>query len=125
MPGGDRTGPDGMGPMTGRGAGFCAGFNAPGYANPAPGAAFGGRGGGFGGRGGGRRGFRRRNVYYATGMPGWMRYNNPAGFAPAPQAAADEKDVLKNQAAALQSQLDAVTERLEALEKSGDAGKEE
>lgn len=26
MPGGDRTGPLGMGPMTGRGLGYCAGF---------------------------------------------------------------------------------------------------
>jgi hypothetical protein len=34
MPGGDGTGPGGMGPMTGRAAGFCAGFPAPGYANP-------------------------------------------------------------------------------------------
>ncbi len=33
MPAGDRTGPAGQGPMTGRGAGFCAGSNAPGYAN--------------------------------------------------------------------------------------------
>ena len=30
MPRGDRTGPQGMGPMTGRGAGLCAGFNMPG-----------------------------------------------------------------------------------------------
>jgi hypothetical protein len=34
MPFGDRTGPAGMGPMTGRAAGFCAGFPAPGYMNP-------------------------------------------------------------------------------------------
>lgn len=26
MPGGDRTGPIGMGPMTGRGLGYCTGF---------------------------------------------------------------------------------------------------
>jgi len=26
MPGGDRTGPIGMGPMTGRGMGYCTGF---------------------------------------------------------------------------------------------------
>ncbi|MBN1664285.1 MAG: DUF5320 domain-containing protein [Deltaproteobacteria bacterium] len=37
MPGGDRTGPAGMGPMTGRAAGFCAGYPTPGYTNPAPG----------------------------------------------------------------------------------------
>jgi hypothetical protein len=36
MPGGDRTGPAGLGPMTGRGAGYCAGFDVPGYANPVP-----------------------------------------------------------------------------------------
>jgi len=36
MPRGDRTGPAGMGPMTGRGAGFCAGFNMPGFMNPTP-----------------------------------------------------------------------------------------
>ena len=34
MPGGDGTGPWGLGPMTGRGAGFCAGFNVPGFMNP-------------------------------------------------------------------------------------------
>lgn len=34
MPFGDGTGPRGMGPMTGRGAGYCAGFARPGFANP-------------------------------------------------------------------------------------------
>lgn len=34
MPWGDRTGPMGLGPMTGRAAGFCAGYTVPGYANP-------------------------------------------------------------------------------------------
>ncbi|NLV49386.1 MAG: DUF5320 domain-containing protein, partial [Clostridiales bacterium] len=34
MPRGDGTGPMGMGRMTGRGAGYCAGFAAPGYSNP-------------------------------------------------------------------------------------------
>ena len=37
MPFGDGTGPRGMGPMTGRGAGYCAGFGRPGFANPIPG----------------------------------------------------------------------------------------
>lgn len=31
MPRGDRTGPDGMGPMTGRGLGLCSGYNTPGF----------------------------------------------------------------------------------------------
>jgi len=39
MPLGDGTGPAGMGPMTGRAAGFCAGYPVPGYMNPAVGRA--------------------------------------------------------------------------------------
>jgi hypothetical protein len=31
MPGGDRTGPRGMGPMTGKGAGYCTGYDIPGW----------------------------------------------------------------------------------------------
>lgn len=34
MPRGDRTGPAGRGPMTGRGAGYCAGYPVPGFMNP-------------------------------------------------------------------------------------------
>ena len=34
MPFGDGTGPRGMGPMSGRGAGYCAGFGQPGFTNP-------------------------------------------------------------------------------------------
>lgn len=33
MPWGDRTGPSGRGPLTGRGVGFCTGFRTPGYMN--------------------------------------------------------------------------------------------
>jgi len=40
MPRGNGTGPAGMGPMTGRAAGFCAGFGVPGYMNPAGGAGW-------------------------------------------------------------------------------------
>lgn len=39
MPFGDGTGPVGLGPMTGRAAGFCAGFPVPGYMNPVAGRA--------------------------------------------------------------------------------------
>ena len=34
MPRGDGTGPLGMGPITGRGAGYCAGFPTPGSMDP-------------------------------------------------------------------------------------------
>ncbi|MGC9359622.1 MAG: DUF5320 domain-containing protein [Anaerolineae bacterium] len=114
MPRGDRTGPAGMGPMTGRGAGYCAGYDRPGYANP--------WGGGYGGRGFGGGGRGWRNMYYATGLPGWAR----AGYAPAPPsgypygapAPADEAEALRAQAEALSQQLDAIRSRLEDLEKS-------
>ena len=69
MPAGDGTGPGGMGPMRGRAAGFCAGYNVPGYINPVPGRGFWGRGRGFGGRGfGWGRGSR------ALGFPGGAGY---------------------------------------------------
>lgn len=64
MPAGDRTGPAGQGPRTGRGLGYCSGAGAPGWVSGVGrglGAAFGvgfrggrGRGPGRGlGRGGG------------------------------------------------------------------------
>jgi len=39
IPFGNGTDPAGMGPMTGRAAGFCAGFPVPGYMNPSVGRA--------------------------------------------------------------------------------------
>ena len=47
MPRGDRTGPAGQGPMTGRRAGRCAGNDVPQYGNGLFGMGF-GRGFGFG-----------------------------------------------------------------------------
>lgn len=77
MPGGDRTGPAGMGPMTGRAAGYCAGYGMPGYLNPIFGRGYGGWGRGYGGwgrgYGGWGGGWGHRNWYYATGLPGWAR----------------------------------------------------
>lgn len=98
MPGGDRTGPTGAGPRTGRGMGYCSGYNWAGYANAAPGFR-----GGFGfGRGGGGRGWRNR--FYATGVPGWA--------APTPE---QESADLKAQADYLKTQLDAIQKRLDDL----------
>ena len=67
MPYGDGTGPSGAGPRTGRGLGYCAGYNRPGYVSD-PG------GGGFGARG---RGRGHRNWYYRTDLTGWQgaRFN--------------------------------------------------
>jgi len=43
MPGGDGTGPWGLGPRTGRRAGYCSGYNTPGFANRSIWPPFGGR----------------------------------------------------------------------------------
>ncbi|MDD5706388.1 MAG: DUF5320 domain-containing protein [Kiritimatiellae bacterium] len=121
MPGGNGMGPMGMGPMTGRAAGFCAGYGMPGYANPMPGRGFGmGFGRGFGGRGGGR-GFRNR--FFATGMTGWQRA--ATGWAPAvgmmpPESYAPGKEqvlaALKSQAEYTESALGDIRKRIEELE---------
>ena len=119
MPGGDGTGPMGMGPMTGRAAGFCAGYNAPGYMNPVGGRGF---GGGFGrGRGGG--GWGRRNMYHATGLTGWQRGGMGwGGFAPAaapvaPPTRERQVEALKAQAEAMESGLGEIRSRIDELEK--------
>lgn len=110
MPGFDGTGPMGMGPITGGGRGFCV---AP-VSGIRPGP-FGRR---FGGRGGGRG---RRNMYYATGLPGWARagYGYPAfgmGYMPdTPEK--DESQMLKEEAGLLKQELEVIQERLAALEK--------
>jgi hypothetical protein len=88
--------------MTGRAAGTCAGTGMPGFVNPFFGRGFGGGGSG------------RRNMFRATGQPGWMRYAfAPAPFAPAPEA---EKNILKSQAEALQARLEEIRSRLAELE---------
>ena len=118
MPLGDRTGPIGMGAMSGRATGYCAGFGMPGYANPLPGRGFGmgfGRGRGAWGRGFGGGGRGWRHMFYATGLPGWARF----GAYPAPNPPIDpetEKQALKSQADALQSELDFIKKRLSEIE---------
>ncbi len=134
MPGGDGTGPMGMGPMTGRAAGYCAGYGMPGYMNPVGGrwAGYGrtyGRGFGMGfGRAGAWGGRGRRNWFYATGLTGWQRAaaGQPAwGAATAPVAAApwspaltsrQQLDLLKGQAEHLEDALAGVRRRIEELE---------
>lgn len=101
MPGRDGTGPMGLGAFTGRGAGTCADPSRPGVP---PGRAF---GAGFGrGRGAGAKVAGWRHCFFATGVPGWMRFG--------------EKKALEHQAEVLQSELDLIRKRLEDIEDTGE-----
>ena len=122
MPAGDRTGPLGLGPMTGRGAGYCAGYGVPGYMNPWGGRGYYGRGwyGGWG-RGGGRG---WRHWYYATGLPGWARAGAyPAWgvtaypYYPGELSRDQEIELLKQHSQVLERDLENVRKRLSELEK--------
>ena len=109
MPRGDRTGPMGMGSMTGRGSGFCNGFAVPGYANPVGFA--GGFGCGFG------RGYR--NMLRVTGVPGWVCYGVRA-HTEGDAAGYDERAFLSNQAEFLENQLKQVKKLLSSLSKGSE-----
>ncbi|MFH0975159.1 MAG: DUF5320 domain-containing protein [Spirochaetota bacterium] len=120
MPAGNGTGPRGLGPITGRGTGYCAGYSAPGYANPVTGGGFYGRGRGRGGGGG--RGWR--NQYYATGQPNWARggyrpYQETYGYDhgyPAPELTREaEAKILKEQAEFMQKEISAIQDRIKEL----------
>jgi len=127
MPGGDGTGPVGLGPMTGRAAGYCAGYPVPGYMNAAGGRGLGGWGRG---RGGGRG---WRNQFYATGLTGWQRAGmgwpalggvippvGPYGAPFVPAASAEQQiDALKGQAEYFEDALDGIRKRIEELEAKG------
>jgi hypothetical protein len=119
--------------MTGRAAGFCAGYPVPGFMNPIPGG-FGGRGFGRGrGRGWGR-GFGGGRGRWLGGAPAYgapyagpfgsaapYAYAAPAYGAPfgGPYAQPDpqqETDALKGQAEYLEDALEGIRKRLAELE---------
>ena len=116
MPGGDRTGPAGDGSRTGRGLGYCLGYDSPGFTKGVP------RGGGFGrGRG---RGFGRG--YWGRGRGFWRGEYYPDSYYASvpyyrgiyPELSKDEEkphleDIIKG----LEGELKAVKERLQELSK--------
>jgi hypothetical protein len=125
MPGGDRTGPLGAGPMTGRGAGYCAGYAAPGYANPFGGRGWFGRGRRFGrGRGWFGRGWRHWYgpgpgwVPYAYGDPYYSGYVDPTYPHGRELSTSDEMTMLREQSEFLQNELKEIQERIGTLEKA-------
>lgn len=116
MPMGNGTGPNGMGPRTGRGAGYCNGFNMPGAYNRGAGLGGGrgfGRGGGFGfgNRFGGRGGFG----FYGGTAPGFG-----AGYAPQQLSKADYSDMLRDEAEYLENRLNALRDELKKAEKDSE-----
>lgn len=120
MPRGDRTGPGGTGPMTGRAAGFCAGYSVPGFMNPVGTRGYWGWGCGRG----------PRHWYHATDLPGWARapmdypaWGGPVGaYMPAagpfgPTITAEQElDALKKQAEYFRDELGQINKRIEQLE---------
>jgi hypothetical protein len=83
MPFGDGTGPAGAGPMTGRAAGFCAGYQMPGYMNPVVGRAgfYGPVASAVGPYGAGSYGYRAGyGVPYAGWGNPWLRRGFGRGF---------------------------------------------
>lgn len=132
MPRGDGTGPMGMGPMTGRAAGYCGGYGIPGYMNPIPGRGYGGGYGRGWGRGmyGRGRGFGRgmgwgRGIGWGAG-PGYYA-PMPYGYGPAyPQAdPQSERQFLENEAKVLQEELEEIKQRLTDLEAQEAKNKDE
>ncbi|MFX1313095.1 MAG: DUF5320 domain-containing protein [Promethearchaeota archaeon] len=122
MPGGDRTGPRGLGSMTGRGLGYCAGYDSPGYTK------------GFGmglGRGWGRGRGVGRGIGYGRGR--WWSYSGPiytpvytsypSGIIPkiTPEnqltMLKQEKEYLESDLNGIKSAIDDISKRIEELER--------
>lgn len=112
MPRGDGSGPAGQGPMTGRGLGYCSGYDTPGFTK-GPGMGMGrgmawGRGGGMGRGMAWGRGARWGVAPVAPAYPAWV--------PPAPvQQPVDNVEYLKSQKNALEAQVTNLQVALEQL----------
>jgi hypothetical protein len=113
MPGGNGTGPMGMGSMTGRAAGYCAGYPIPGHTNPISGRGF-GSGGGRGWGRGFRSGWGRRALPYGAVPASAPPYAVPYyGAAPTRE---QELELLQSQAEGLKGALEDIQQRMSKLE---------
>lgn len=110
MPRGDGTGPMGMGPMTGRALGYCAGAGGPGAVGLGRGRAS--------GRGFGRRLMRGPGTCFWT-----RRWASSAALSSAWQISREEElEYLRGQAGVLQQELDAISGRIGRLEAEAASG---
>ena len=99
MPRGDRTGPSGEGPTTGRGMGYCTSNEHPGYMN-----SFSNRGGGYGRR-------FRNGPGYGRGAGFGFRQGSGNYYHEGVQDVS-EKTLIENEIRILKDQLSALEERL-------------
>jgi hypothetical protein len=102
LPRGNKMGPMGFGPRSGRGAGFCAGYPAPGYLNPGP---------------------RRGRAFWHRGW-GWCHHPVPGhsmpyypGYCVSQPNPDDERAILEDQAKMLQAEIDALKTDLKEIER--------
>ena len=96
MPQGDRTGPEGRGSRTGRGLGYCSGYDSPGFARGMPAD---------------RRGFGRG---LGRGFGYGYRYRQPTRTEQK-EMLAEEKDVVKQEIKDLKTHLKDLEEELKKM----------
>jgi hypothetical protein len=104
MPSGDRTGPMGQGPRTGRGLGYCSGSNVPGFMNSGFGRSFG-------------VGFGRRFMNRARFLP--IQQNTAQRLVPIVQnsqeTVSEEKQFLEQELENLKQDMEDIEKRLKEL----------
>lgn len=103
MPRGDRTGPSGDGPTTGRGMGYCAGNDHPGIQNPRS-----NRGGGLGRR-------FQGGTAYGRGAGFGFRHGYDS-FSHGAVSNVSEKTLIENEIRILKDQLSGLENRLSKIE---------
>ncbi len=113
MPGGDRTGPLGMGPMTGRRAGYCVGNDIPEDVNSiSDNLRNRGRGFGNGRRHGFKHGFGRGLGWLGAIVAGEVLARRLSG-----ESKNDEKILLTDEINALEKALSEMKKRLSEIER--------
>ena len=117
MPGGDGTGPSGLGSRTGRALGYCAGYDSPGYTK-GPGIGMGrGFGGGLGFRfGRGQLGGRRGGWWYGGG--GYIGRGRGGVFYPTPVYPAPIELTPEQRLTSLQQDKEYLETELKSLQSS-------